>query len=309
MPGRRKKEGLIEVMAALPWWISVATGVIAYCSLRWILPSALPGPLRGIIPMLPTIAWMPLGLFCLLGLVAWSRTASARVRPGTGQVASTKPLAREIRHTVGKTDTTTRDSAQAWGRSSLSPPLLLPSPFITWTIDALRAIEWKRFELLCGKYYQAAGFRISTIPFGADGGIDIKLYIGETTEPIGLVQCKAWNAKPVDVKVVRELLGVMTAETVQRGILITTSRFSTDATALAASNRIQLLDGAGFLKKILALPNEAQTALLQFAFEGDYATPSCTSCGIKMVRRKGKISDFFGCANYPKCKMKIYTKV
>ncbi|MDB5765001.1 MAG: putative restriction endonuclease [Herminiimonas sp.] len=94
----------------------------------------------------------------------------------------------------------------------------------------------------------------------------------------------------------------MAHEKVSRGIFITTATYTKDALEFGAANPIQLLDGAGFVKKLQELPKERQDALLRFAFEGDYKTPTCASCGIKMVKRDGKRGAFWGCVNYPRCK-------
>ena len=101
---------------------------------------------------------------------------------------------------------------------------------------------------------------------------------------------------------VRELLGVMASEKVNRGIFLTTSRFTKEALEFAKTNPIQLLDGPEFLKKIENLPEASRSDLFKFAFDGDYSTPSCASCGIKMVKREGKRGPFWGCMNYPRCK-------
>jgi restriction system protein len=97
----------------------------------------------------------------------------------------------------------------------------------------------------------------------------------------------------------------MTSEKVGRGIFLTTSTFTKEARAFADANPIQLLDGPAFLKKIQDLPFAAQSALLSFAFSGDYATPSCASCGIKMVKRNSKRGPFWSCRNYPGCKFNL----
>ncbi|HEX9171356.1 MAG TPA: topoisomerase DNA-binding C4 zinc finger domain-containing protein, partial [Telluria sp.] len=55
-------------------------------------------------------------------------------------------------------------------------------------------------------------------------------------------------------------------------------------------------------KKIRDLPADDQQALLRFAFEGDYTTPTCASCGVKMVARDSKRGAFWGCQHYPRCK-------
>ncbi|WP_284692629.1 topoisomerase DNA-binding C4 zinc finger domain-containing protein [Paraburkholderia terrae] len=43
---------------------------------------------------------------------------------------------------------------------------------------------------------------------------------------------------------------------------------------------------------------------LEIAFDkGDYQTPTCVACGVKMVQRQGKGGSFWGCRHYPKCKV------
>jgi restriction system protein len=163
-------------------------------------------------------------------------------------------------------------------------------------------LEWKRFELLCAKYYEAVGFKSETLRCGADGGIDVKLFKIDPTKPLAVVQCKAWNSHSVGVKEIRELLGVMAHEQAGRGVFITTSTYTKDALEFGSANPIQLLDGTGFVIKLRDLPKERQDALLKFAFEGDYKTPTCPSCGIKMTKRDGKRGAFWGCVNYPRCK-------
>ena len=165
----------------------------------------------------------------------------------------------------------------------------------------MRSLEWKRFELLCAKYYEAAGFFSETLRCGPDGGIDVKLYRVDPEKPLAVVQCKAW-AVPVGVKEIRELLGVMAHEKIGRGIFITTSSYTPQAGEFGASSPLQLLDGPQFVEKLHGLPPDKQIKLLQFAFEGDYTTPTCASCGIKLVRRQGKRGDFWGCVAYPRCK-------
>ncbi|MCM3609601.1 restriction endonuclease, partial [Cupriavidus pauculus] len=85
------------------------------------------------------------------------------------------------------------------------------------TLDALKILEWKRFELLCVGYYEAMGFTVKTVPHGPDGGIDATLYKAGLDAPVAVVQCKAWS-KPVKVVEVRALAGVMHEHKVRRGV-------------------------------------------------------------------------------------------
>lgn len=184
-----------------------------------------------------------------------------------------------------------------------------PSPKPTeWSIELLRQIEWKRFEELTAAYFREKTFRTETLRAGADGGIDVKLFIKDKTEPFAIVQCKAWNSQKVGVKPVRELLGVMAHEKVAKGIFATTGDYTQEAIAFAKENPLNLITGEMLLKGILALPDDAKARLLNVATDGDYTTPSCPSCGIKMVRRSSDRGAFWGCSNFPRCKQKFFMK-
>ena len=65
-------------------------------------------------------------------------------------------------------------------------------------------------------------------------------------------------------------------------------------------------DGVPFklTSKITALVPEKALSLLKFATQGDFLTPTCPSCSIKMISRKSTKEgrNFWGCRNYPHCK-------
>jgi restriction system protein len=171
----------------------------------------------------------------------------------------------------------------------------------------LAVLEWKRFEDVCAGLFERLGFATKSATCGADGGVDIQLYRPPSDQPVAIVQCKAWT-KYVGVNLIRELRGVMSSERVPEGIFATTSTYSDDATAFAKANQIDLMNGDTVLKTILKLTQKQQASLLQLATAGDYTTPTCPSCGVKMKVKKGKISGkpFWGCANFPDCKTKLY---
>jgi restriction system protein len=302
MARRRKNDGWATVFVMLPWWVSATVGCVAFAGMRWILPSALArNPfLVGLAALSHSVAWLVLLLFGLLAIVAFIRSQpTASNKPTTARTGIVLGGRRDpaVNRPPAKMDT-------GWGHSSQNAgPLPDPSQvFNSWTLEALRALEWKRFELLCAKYYEVVGFQSETLRCGADGGIDVKLFKIDPTKPIAIVQCKAWNKYSVGVKEVRELLGVMAHEKVGRGIFITTSTYTNDALTFGGANPLQLLDGQGFVRKIQDLPQDQQDTLRQFAFEGDYQTPTCASCGIKMTRRESKRGPFWGCVHYPRCK-------
>jgi restriction system protein len=182
-----------------------------------------------------------------------------------------------------------------------------PKP-TAWSLELLRQIEWKRVEELTAAYFREKSFRTETIKAGADGGIDVKLFIPGKADPFAVVQCKAWNTQKVGVKPVRELLGVMAHEKVAKGIFVTTGEYTKEAIAFAKENPIDLITGEMLSKGIFALADDARARLLAVATEGDYTTPTCPSCGIKMVRRSSDRGAFWGCTNYPRCKQKFFSK-
>lgn len=176
-----------------------------------------------------------------------------------------------------------------------------------WSSEVFKAIEWRRFEAVCEALFAQAGFETRTQSHGPDGGVDVWLHSRNAQGPVSVVQCKHWQSKPVGVKEVREFFGVMASHQLKRGTYATTSTFTPDALAFAKSNGIHLLDRVGLLKLIAQRTPEQQQALLAVAYEGDYARPTCASCGTKMVERtpsKGG-SAFWGCANFPRCRSKI----
>lgn len=189
--------------------------------------------------------------------------------------------------------------------TTLSETLQRPT---SWSLKVIQEVEWKRFEDLAAAYYLEKGILARATSLGADGGIDIKLYQDNTNNPTSLIQCKAWNSKQIGVKEVREFLGVLTDEKISKGFFMSTGKFTEDAKRIAKSNKINLITGEMFLSMILRLNEASQRKLLKLATAGDYKTPSCSACGIKMVKRSSKRGEFWGCKNYPRCRQKLFIK-
>ena len=84
----------------------------------------------------------------------------------------------------------------------------------------------------------------------------------------------------------------------------TTTTFSDEAKNYAKANGIDLMDGAAVLASILTLTDEQQAGLLQLATAGDYTTPTCPSCAVKMTKREPNAGGqtFWGCVNFPRCR-------
>ncbi|MDB5823607.1 MAG: putative restriction endonuclease [Herminiimonas sp.] len=288
MARRRKNKDLASVLVLLPWWMSGVMGVAAFAAIRWLFPLFFSGNpiLAALAIAMRPLAWLALVFFAALAVVSAMRQPH-RASNKTGKAVTSSAPEHRLEPLLPNAGGTT---------------LFVPSNPSTWSLQSLQSLEWKRFEHLCAWYYDAFGLTAETLAAGPDGGIDIKLFKpGNRTAPIAIVQCKAWQ-KPVGVALVRELLGVMTHEKVKRGIFITTANYTDDATAFAATNQIQLVSGVAFVAKLQALDAARQKDLLERAFSGDYATPTCASCGVKMVSRASAKGAFWGCINFPKCR-------
>jgi len=173
-----------------------------------------------------------------------------------------------------------------------------------WSLPLISTLEWRRFEQLCMELFKLKGYGVNDTGAGADGGTDFYLYKPDVYDrPVAVVQCKSW-AKPVGVKTVRELFGVMAAEKIPNAIVMVPGTFTKEAKSFTDSKRLKLIDGERLFGMIQKLSEPAQKGLLQRMTEGDYKTPSCPSCDVKLVARKGKAerSDFWGCGNFPKCR-------
>lgn len=179
-----------------------------------------------------------------------------------------------------------------------------------WSLEVLRSLEWKRFETVCAVYLRMIGLEPEETRIGADGGVDIRVYRPGKEKPVGIVQCKAWSSYKVGVKPVRELYGVMAAEGITTGKFITSGEFTREALEFAEGKKLRLISGERFLAAIRKLSEEKQQALLEEALEGDYRTPTCPQCGIKMKVRQGRNGgrQFWGCVRYPRCRATLVFK-
>jgi Holliday junction DNA helicase RuvB len=114
-------------------------------------------------------------------------------------------------------------------------------------LDALSGVE---FERVITSLLQRMGFRAQMTKASGDGGIDI---VAELDRPIVggryLVQCKRYAPKsPVGAAIVREFYGAVTADRqAVKGILITTSGFTSQAVEFARELPVELIGGEKLL--------------------------------------------------------------
>jgi len=177
-----------------------------------------------------------------------------------------------------------------------------------WTPELLKRLEWRRFEELCAAYFEALGFRADLAGAGADGGVAINLYEQGSKNASIIVQCRPWTAHHIGIKPVRELRGVMASGHVSEAVLMTSGKFTKEARDFAGKEGVSLIDGTDLAGKLAALVPEKALALYKLATQGDFLTPTCPSCAIKMISRKSTAHGrpHWGCRNYPACKQTFF---
>jgi restriction system protein len=174
------------------------------------------------------------------------------------------------------------------------------------SLATLRATSWKDFEHLVAEAYRRQGFTVDcSLSGGADGGIDLEL---RKDGRRSLVQCKQWKVLSVGVPIIREMFGILTAETAGEAIIVTSGRFTEEARRFAEGKPIQLIDGPRLLDLVKSVQrSKGGAADAEPKSTASASIPSCPECGSEMVlrtARRGKHTGdkFWGCADYPSCR-------
>ena len=136
---------------------------------------------------------------------------------------------------------------------------------------------------------------------GADGGVDVRLQKNGQTH---LVQCKQWKAQKVGVNVIREMFGLMTAESAASAIVICSGIFTQEARNFAEGKAIDLVDG-GQLESVIGQVRRVSREALPMRRQA--SATLCPRCGSRLVlrtARKGANAggQFYGCSAFPKCR-------
>jgi restriction system protein len=281
MPRRKNTspaEGLMEVVALLPWWAGVVLALLSYFLLHQVAaqPAAVAVQSGQIGTVMTQSIWRGLA------------TAGQYVLPmiflvGAGLSAWRQRERRQLVENV------------TGGKAA----------------DVLDGMTWRQFERLVGEAFRLQGYRVmETGGGGADGGVDLVLNKDGEKH---LVQCKQWRAFKVGVDVVRELYGVMAAKGAAGGFVVTSGRFTEEAMSFAEGRNVRLVDGPqlhGMIRQAQgsARPEQDAAKSVQAAKGAPPSeAPTCPGCAKAMVRRTAKRGanaggEFWGCTGYPACK-------
>jgi Restriction endonuclease len=164
--------------------------------------------------------------------------------------------------------------------------------------------DGRAFERLVAEFFRHQGYEVEetgTHGQGGDRGVDLDLRRpADPASPVILVQCKDYAQWGVGAERVRAFAGAVALRGPGHvGMIVTTGRFTADATRDAAALGIRLIDGRQWaemapLGAVATVPSSP-------------AAPLCPRCRVPMVGRGPKTGEeswrpFWGCSNYPKCR-------
>lgn len=172
-------------------------------------------------------------------------------------------------------------------------------------LESIRTMSWQEFELLVGEAFKRKGFEVKEHGGGgADGGIDLIL---TKNGKKSIVQCKRWKTFSIGVPLIRELYGVMTAESASDCIFVSSGNYTAEARLFAEGKPIWLIDGSELLNLVSDVQKQPSIHKPNITTEYQPANPKCPICGSNMVRRVAKKgakagNEFWGCSKFPGCR-------
>ena len=263
----RRKQGGLELIASMPWPAGIVLGIVAYVGVRYLVPSLMASS--------SSMFLAPLGKALGEGaapILAWFLLGICWVGALLAFIGS-----RQRRRLL---------EAQTG-------------------LDSLRAMNWRQFEMLVGEAFRRQNYRIEETGLGgADGGIDLRL---SKNGKVTLVQCKQWRSQRVDVKVVREMYGLLAHHGANAVKIIAVGDFTPDARRFAQGKPIELIHGEALLVLIRGVQNATSSTVNAAAVKPAVklaTAPNCPSCGAPMIKRHNRRTGdiFWGCAKYPGCR-------
>jgi Restriction endonuclease len=185
--------------------------------------------------------------------------------------------------------------------------LKLPPFHMSWRLELLQVVEWKRFADIVAAYLRELGKDAQITRIWANGVVDIAVLDRTTGQREKLVRCRPWDIETAGIEPVWEFSEELdTPDEMSEGAFFTAGDYSQEARIFARDINLDLVDGRDFLDRILQLPPSSQAALYAVAIAGDNITPTCPNCRTKMMLRAAgrgldRRRDIWSCRNHLRC--------
>ena len=179
-----------------------------------------------------------------------------------------------------------------------------------WPHDLIYKVEWRVFEKICMGLWNARGYDIEETPYQDKSGIDFYLLKKGTDVRLGAVQCNPSNTEQISVEAAQKLQDVVESQTLKLGILMYSGMLNDSAKEFLNQPQVTIKtqDALEIYKQITELELEQQQYLYDSTIVGDYLTPSCPNCDVKLITRRAKKTGkkFQGCPNFPRCRFTMF---
>jgi restriction system protein len=122
-------------------------------------------------------------------------------------------------------------------------------------LDRISAMDWRQFQTMISLAFRQQGYNVREAGLiGTDSGVDLILYKdGQST----LVQCRLWRTRLVDVKLVREMYGLLVHHHADAVKIIAIGNYTDDAQRFVNGKPIELICGNALLAMIRDNPQKA----------------------------------------------------
>jgi hypothetical protein len=114
------------------------------------------------------------------------------------------------------------------------------------SIAAMVELSPSQFEEMVADLYRFAGHQAKRTGRSGDHGVDVIVHAKNGEKWV--VQCKRWRGGTVGEPLVRDFYGAMQHEKADKGIIVTTARFSAAAQRWARGKPVNLYDGDQLLR-------------------------------------------------------------
>jgi len=294
---RKREEGILEILARLPWWVSVIAAGMVYALLTWMLPGMAGQSvlLKGLAQGLSTNAWLFAALFLipiplsLLNSLSGGKSrrpsTSRRKKEGIFDTLATLPwwisvvvagiayvFFRWVFPALAGQSFLLKAMVHAVQANALlfACLFLIPAPIAFFNasrrrklvdsqtgVESIRGMSWQDFELLVGEAFRRQGYGVEERGGSAPDG-GVDLVLHKGGKTT-VVQCKHWRDTQVSVQPVRELFGVMHASGAHEAIFVSTGAYTSDAVGFAQELPIRLIDGDELARMVVAIQEERWT--------------------------------------------------
>lgn len=173
-----------------------------------------------------------------------------------------------------------------------------------WSIDLIKALDWKVFDNLCIAYWKANGFSVVDRSRGSVHGTHFLLStLKQKSIKVGIVESRSAKSEPVVVAELEKLVKYRRDNDIPLCVLMCAGKVSNIVVSYCASNNIRLINATNLYQGLVALPHTQRNHLMRKLIRPDYMIPTCPNCKVKMVKRLHRESQrlYWGCISYPDC--------